>query len=87
MEHTGGFPVEAFNQIPDEKGFPVQSFRGGDKQVAWYVHCFGGWHSPLWELKQVQCTTRELQRDQGHRLESSVGDQKPRAPDSHMRSK
>ena len=87
MEHTGGLPVETLNQLPDEKGFPVQYFRGGGRQVAWYVHSLGSWHRPLWELRLVQCTARKLQRDQGHRLESSVRDQKPRAPDSHMRSK
>lgn len=79
--------MEALSQLPDEKGFPVQRFRGGGRQVAWYVHSLGGWHSPLWELKLVQCTTRKLQMDQGHSLESSVKDQKPKAPDSHMRSK
>lgn len=87
MEHTGGPPVEALNQRPDEKGFPVQLFRGGGRQVARYVRSLGSWHSPLWELKLVPCTARKLQRDQGHRLESSVRDQKPKAPDSHMRSK
>lgn len=29
MEHTGRLPVEALNQLPDEKGFPVQRFTGG----------------------------------------------------------
>lgn len=46
MEHTGGFPVEAFNQIPDEKGFPVQSFRGGGQAGGMVCALFRGLAQP-----------------------------------------